>query len=779
MREERESRTERTGKGSPGRRPFLQNRLRALTLAALACAAGVATAALGGPVEALRARHQTVLVLYGERLSIPAVRTVEQGLMAALPRELPPQVDIFCEYLDFARFPAAQYGEELARYLRVRYAARRPDLVIAVAGTALQFALAHREGPFAGAPIVFTGVDHREVEGQPLPPDVTGLWMGWDYQRTLELVLRLQPDTREVVCVAGTGAPERLWNQEARAVLGRYAPRVRTRWLDQLPLAAVLEEVARLPRDAVVLYLPALHDGAGQPILPYEAAGQLAEASRVAVYGLSGPQLEQGILGGAMLDFSEVGRKTAALARRVLAGERLPALSPPDPAANPLLINWRALQKWRVAARRIPAEAVVRYREPTLWEQHPRLIVVTAVVVGLQSLLIARLLVQGARRQRAEASLRESEERMALAADAAGLGMWVWDIPRDEIWATDKCRALFGFGPAERLDFQRFMDRVHPEDRDPTREAVQRALQSRREFDVEYRLRPVDGGHPRWIGARGHASFDPQGRPGRLLGVSLDVTARKAAQLQLQQQRDQLAHLSRVTTLGGLATALAHELNQPLAAIHSNAEAAELFLQKQPPDLDELRAILSDIRQDGGRAGEVIHRLRALLQKRPSRRERLDVKGLLKTLDGLLQGALMARQARLRVEAAPGLPPVWGDAVQLQQVLLNLVLNALEAMADCPPTQRLVAVRAAPRAAGGVEVSVSDQGPGFCPEKLAKWSEPFFTTKPHGMGMGLAICRTILEAHGGQLTAANNHPGPGATVRFTLPQSHHEPEDPA
>ena len=202
-----------------------------------------------------------------------------------------------------------------------------------------------------------------------------------------------------------------------------------------------------------------------QSVSPFEVARQLAEASRVPVYGLSGPQLEQGIIGGALLDFSEIGHKTAALAFRVLAGERPPVLSPPDPATNPLLINWRALKKWHVSESRIPAEATVRYRDPSLWEQHPRLILATAAVIGLQSLLIVGLIVQRSRLKRAEGSLRESEERMSLAAEAANLGMWVWDVVRDKIWMSDKGRALFGLALDTRLDDATLIARVHPEDR--------------------------------------------------------------------------------------------------------------------------------------------------------------------------------------------------------------------------------------------------------------------------------------------------------------------------
>jgi hypothetical protein len=147
----------------------------------------------------------------------------------------------------------------------------------------------------------------------------------------------------------------------------------------------VLEEVTRLPLDSVVLYIPMLLDGAGKSVSPMEVARRLAQASRVPVYGLTGPQLELGIIGGALLDFSEIGQKTAALAFQVLAGERLPVLSPPDPTTNPLFINWRALKKWHVAESRIPTEATVLYRDPSLWEEHPRLILATAAVVAVQA----------------------------------------------------------------------------------------------------------------------------------------------------------------------------------------------------------------------------------------------------------------------------------------------------------------------------------------------------------------------------------------------------------
>jgi PAS domain S-box-containing protein len=507
-------------------------------------------------------------------------------------------------------------------------------------------------------------------------------------------------------------------------------------------------------------------DGAGQSVSPFEVARQLAEASRVPVYGLSLPQLQQGIIGGALLDFSEIGHKTAALAFRVLAGERPPTLSPPDPATNRLLINWRALKKWHVSESRIPGEATVRYRDPSLWEQHPRLIVATAAVVGLQSLLIVGLILQRSRRKRAEESLRDSEERMSLAAEAANLGMWVWDVVKDEIWMTDKGRALFGIAPDTRLDYAALVARVHPEDRAARDAAMRRALETQGEYAMEYRVVLSDG-QVRWIAGRGRADFG-DGKPLRMRGVSRDCTAQKQADQETLLLRQEIAHVGRVSMMGQLASALAHEINQPLGAILRNAEAAELFMENESPDLDEIRAILADIRKDDQRAGSVIAGMRALLKRHDLETRLLDVGELVGDVASLARADAAARQVKLDVDVAGGLPLVRGDRVHLQQVLLNLILNGMDALNGVSRQDRRVSVTARLDGAQTVEIAVSDTGHGIPADKLAHVFDPFFTTKPNGIGMGLPISRTIIEAHGGRLWAENNNGG-GAAFRFTLP----------
>jgi PAS domain S-box-containing protein len=745
--------------------PILLNRIRRLVLFAVFYVAWFNVGVIR-PSEALGIQKKPVLVLYGDPLSTPADRMTEQGLTAALSSAHGRDLEVFSEYLDLERFPEAQYGGDIARYLRARYGTRKPDVLIALANTTLQFVLDHRDELFPGVPIVFADVDHREVEGRQMPPNVAGLWMAWDYQRTLELALQLQPEIREVVCVSGTGAEEQPWNDEASKVLQRFASQVRTRWLDKLPLQAVLDEVARLPLDSVVLYIPMQRDGAGQAVSPFEVARQLADASRVPVYGLSRPQLQQGIIGGALLDFSEIGNKTATLALRVLAGEKLPLISAPDIATYPLLINWQALKKWHVSQSRIPAEATVVYREPSLWEQHRRLILATAATLLLQSVLIAGLIFQGSRRKRAELSLRESEQQMGLAASAAELGMWTWDILRDRIWISDKGRALFGIAPETRVDKAALSARVHPEDRAARDAAIRHALETPGEYAMEYRVVHSDG-QMRWIAARGRVEFG-DGKPLRMRGVSLDITERRQAELEAARQRTDLAHASRLAIVGELTASIAHEINQPLGAILSNAETAEILLQSKQPHLEEIQHILADIRKDDLRASEVIRRMRELLRKRELEFKLIDLNVVASDVFRFVDGETHRRGVEIEKQFADTLPVVRGDVIHLQQVLLNLILNGMEAMSESSKSNRRLTIRTAYDGKGNIEVAVEDSGPGIPSERLPRLFDSFFTTKTHGMGLGLSIVRSIVEAHGGRIWAENNASG-GACFRFTLP----------
>jgi C4-dicarboxylate-specific signal transduction histidine kinase len=284
---------------------------------------------------------------------------------------------------------------------------------------------------------------------------------------------------------------------------------------------------------------------------------------------------------------------------------------------------------------------------------------------------------------------------------------------------------------------------------------------------VEYRAMLPDGTQ-RWIGARGRMQPDTHGRPARMLGVSIDLTERKQSEQEIEQHRNELAHVARVSTMGQLTSSLAHELNQPLGAILRNAEAAELFLQNNPPDLEEVLAILADIRKDSHRAGAVIDHTRAMLEHRALAPTTLAADELVREVVALTRSDAASRRVNVQVDLAPELPPVHGDRVQLQQVLLNLILNGMDAMNDLPVEERRLVVRARRTDDKTVEFAVSDSGRGIPADQREQLFQPFFTTKPSGLGLGLPISRTIIEAHRGRLWADDN-PGQGATFRFSLP----------
>jgi signal transduction histidine kinase len=240
---------------------------------------------------------------------------------------------------------------------------------------------------------------------------------------------------------------------------------------------------------------------------------------------------------------------------------------------------------------------------------------------------------------------------------------------------------------------------------------------------------------------------------------------------ELEELRSELTRAGRVTALGQLATALAHELSQPLGAILRNAEAAEIHLNNPSPDLEELRAIVSDIRKDDRRAGDVIDQMRALIKRRTLEMNPLPLSELVQDVMSLVHSDAVARHVALDCVVAPGLPLVSGDRVHLSQVLLNLIMNGMDAIQSSPGSNKRVLIEAQSREQGKVEVAVTDSGPGIPPEVIAKVFDPFYTTKPSGLGMGLPISRTIIEAHGGRLWAERASNGRGLTFRFTLFQA--------
>jgi two-component system sensor kinase FixL len=362
-----------------------------------------------------------------------------------------------------------------------------------------------------------------------------------------------------------------------------------------------------------------------------------------------------------------------------------------------------------------------------------------------------------------ERALREFEERVVLAAQAAHLGVWEMDTATNEIWMSDAARTLFQFDSETRLDHATLQDRVYPEDRALRDSAVKGAIETRSGYEIEYRVLLPDGSL-RWIGARGRYVTDENGT--RLIGVSIDITPRKLAEAEALQHREELGHLSRVAVMGELAASIAHELNQPLSGISSNASAGQRFIDRGDVDPGELRDLLGDIMADAHRAGDVIRGLRSMVKKSVPQRQRVNLNDLVTSVARMVHPTAGLQSCEVETLLEPNLPAIEADPVQLQQVLLNLIINAFDSMRDTPVKYRKVEI-ATECNDDGIRTSIRDYGAGFSEDVREQLFEQFFTTKAKGLGMGLAIARSIITSHGGSISAENADGG-GARFHFTI-----------
>jgi PAS domain S-box-containing protein len=373
-------------------------------------------------------------------------------------------------------------------------------------------------------------------------------------------------------------------------------------------------------------------------------------------------------------------------------------------------------------------------------------------------------------RKRAEQALRRSEAYLAEAQRLSHTGTLAFNATGPLYWSEESYR-IWGLDPLQGLpNRETVLQRIHPDDRERVDVETEEAVRQKRDFVLEFRIVLPDG-TIKHIVSTGHPLFSADGELVEMIATHVDVTERKRAQQEherLRQLESDLAHVNRLSIMGELTASLAHEILHPIATARNNARAAMRFLDMSPPNMAEVREALACIVRDADRGKAIVDRIREHIKKAPPRNDRFDINEAIEEVIEMVRAPIDKNRVSVRTRLAPGLNSVWGDRVQLQQVVLNLILNAVEAMDSVEERGRTLSIRTEQRGAAGIVVAVHDSGPGIDPEHLQRVFEPFYTTKPSGLGMGLSICRSIIDAHGGRLWADANQPR-GTVFQFTLP----------
>ena|SRR5438105_6769209 len=370
-------------------------------------------------------------------------------------------------------------------------------------------------------------------------------------------------------------------------------------------------------------------------------------------------------------------------------------------------------------------------------------------------------------RQQDHIRSREREARISLAAESADLAFWILYPEQNTAWMSENGRAMYGFTAQEPLTRESFVSRIHPDERVAVQTAFEQARASQQTFEIEHRI-VLPYGKTRWVITRGRCLWDEHGAVLEKICVTIDLSAQKQSDLQLQVQREELARLSRIALMGEMTASLGHELNQPLTAIANNAAAARRFFDRGQIDPTIFKQLLADIATASHRAGEVINGIRGMARKTKSTRSSLNLNTVISDTLRLVHSGILARETALVTDFDPRLPNVEVDPVQIQQVLLNLIMNALDAVEALPDRQRRIIISTRSLAGKIAEVSVRDFGAGLPKDRPEKVFDHFFSTKAEGTGMGLTISRSIVEAHLGTL-GTETADGGGARFFFRLP----------
>jgi len=682
-----------------------------------------------------------VVVIYpDESDGAPGTILVNRALRSTFAGEAPWRVDVRNEYVSTSRSSDSDFMQAQVSLLRWKYAGRKVDLVVAGLSSGLDFTLRYREELFPGVPVVFVAVDHREVQARHLPPDVIGVPIRMDLDGTLDLALRLHPDARRVFVVAGNSPFDRKWADEARRVFRPREGRLEFVSLTGLPMDDLLARVAALPEQSLIYYLHIYQDGFGRQYVPAEALELLAAQANAPVYGHVDTYVGRGAVGGRVFTFEAEGESAARLGLRVLAGGRTESIGPAGESRNTDLFDWRQLRRWGIGADHLPPDSVVRYREPTFWDEYKWHVSGGVALCVAQGLLITGLCVQLVKRRRAE-------ERFRRVVETAPAGMLLVDRDGTVVMANAQVERLFGYAREELLG--RPVDLLLPE------HEWERHRAERAGFFADPEVRPAGSGRE-LLGRRKDGTefpmevgLGPLRTPRGLFALAsvTDLTARRRAEDELLASRRELQALTgrlleaQEAERRRIARELHDDFNQNLALLSVELEV----LARQPPadsPAAELRRLAARVKELSSSVHALSHQLH------PSKLEHL---GLVAAVGGLCREVTLHHGLEVRFTNSGVADVSPGAALCLYRIVQEALRNVVK---HGRTDHAAVELRDGP---DGLRLQVCDHGRGFDPASACGRG-----------GLGLVSMRERLNLVGGEMTI-ESRPGGGTRIDVHVP----------
>ena len=702
-----------------------------------------------------------VLVLLPFEASRPGSAVFLKGIQEGLKASYSGGVDVSTENVGPVPPEPENFPARIDDWIAYKYSRLKFDAIVAVTFPPSRLAEDLRERFWPEASLLLVLIDEENWANPGSIPRSSRVLLALSNTESVRSALQMLPNTRRVVVLGGASQRDKRTNAEIVKSIRELNPGLEIVEATGLTLEETKARISSLPDHSIIVIGSFLFEPNGQRLDVPQLVEEFYPSAKAPMFADSDMAMGKGIVGGAVLGVEHSAVVVGEQLGRLLNGadpESLPAVE----VKNSFIVDWRELKRWGISESTLPKDTAVLYRQPTAWEQYGNYIVGFLSVLILLVVLVAFLLLERQRRKKEEdlnSAMLESLPGLALLVNRQGEILRTNQIKREGA-PTDEPGSKAAHPGFKYNDYLLTLA-VHENGFAGASSIQQVIAGSRASATAELSL-PADD---RWIEIR--ALQLPERQSGSLI-VHLDITQRKHGEMERIRSRAEIYHLNRVAAMGQLAASLAHELSQPLAAIMSNAEAAQRFADRPNPDMLEIREALEDITRDDKRARGVIQGMRAMLKKENLVVEPVDLNSVATSVVQMMRNEATFRGMGIELDLARPAVVVRGDHIALQQVVLNLASNGLDAMTDISSERRLtMRTSLDPTAKLGI-IRVEDSGPGVSADVREKLFQPFFTTKTTGLGMGLSICHSIVESLGGRIEL-QDHSGSGAVFLVKLP----------